>query len=189
MLEIYRSHVHQGIDDLTCHDEEPFEAADLKQRRKNMKKRRLPHLVAEIDGVVVGYAYAVPFRKRPAYRYTVKHSIYIHGGYLHAGIGRTLLPALVEACAASGYAQMIGYIDASNEPSLKLHEACGFHRVGLLPSVGYKFGHWTDSVMMQRPLGTGDSRPPLPWSGSSPQQTLSPEETTTETALRLDNPL
>ena len=83
-----------------------------------MRKKRLPHLVADRDGVVAGYAYAVPFRKRPAYRYTLKHSIYVHHEHLNAGIGRRLLPALIEACAAGGYRQMIGYIDAQNEASL-----------------------------------------------------------------------
>jgi phosphinothricin acetyltransferase len=62
----------------------------------------------------------VPFRKRPAYRYAVKHSIYVHPDHLHSGIGRLLLPALIDACAASGYRQMIGYIDASNLPSIQL---------------------------------------------------------------------
>ena len=100
-----------------------------------MRKHKLPHLVAEIDGLIAGYAYAVPFRKRPAYRYTVKHSIYVHPGRLHMGVGRALLPALVEACAAAGFRQMIGYIDGANTTSLKLHEACGFVEVGRLPSV------------------------------------------------------
>ena len=80
--------------------------------------------------MVVGYAYAVLFRKRPAYRYTVKHSIYVHPEHLHAGIGRALLPALIDACAAAGYRQMIGYIDAANAPSLGCTSACGFRRVG-----------------------------------------------------------
>jgi L-amino acid N-acyltransferase YncA len=129
--------------------------ADLRQRRKNMQKHRLPHFVADRADTVVGYAYAVPFRKRPAYRYVVKHSIYVHRERLHSGIGRLLLPALIDACAAAGYQQMIGYIDASNRPSIQLHEAFGFRQVGYLPSMGFKFGHWTDSVIMQRSLGPG----------------------------------
>ena len=104
--------------------------------------------------------YAVPFRKRPAYRYTVKHSIYVRNDRLGRGIGRMLLAALVDACAAGGYRQMIGYIDGANEASFRLHKSFGFHEVGRLPSVGYKFGHWTDSVMMQRSLGLGASAPP-----------------------------
>ena len=64
--------------------------------------------------MIVGYAYAVPFRKRPAYRYAVKHSIYVHPDHLRSGVGRLLLPALIEACTAAGFRQMIGYVDAEN---------------------------------------------------------------------------
>jgi L-amino acid N-acyltransferase YncA len=117
-----------------------------------MRKSRLPHLVADIDGVVARYAYAAPLRKRPAYRYTLKHSIYVPYEFVKCGVGRTLLPALMEACASAGYRQLIGYINATNNASLGLHEAFGVVRVGLLPAVGYKFGQWVDSVMMQRAL-------------------------------------
>jgi len=168
MLAIYRHHIEKGVGDLGAYEAEPTGAEDLKQRRKSMRKHRLPHLVAVVDGRVAGYAYAVPFRKRPAYRYTLKHSIYVHDDFLHAGIGRRILPALIEACAKAGYAQMIGYIDSTNEASLRLHEACGFQRVGLLKSVGFKFGHWTDSVMVQCPLGRGDTAIPGAWPAMEP---------------------
>ncbi|HIJ37461.1 MAG TPA: N-acetyltransferase [Rhodospirillaceae bacterium] len=160
MLAIYTAHIHRGVGDLGDYQPEPFEESDLKRRRKNMSKHRLPHIVADLDGLVAGYAYVVPFRKRPAYRYTLKHSIYIHPDFQHAGIGRALLPALIESCAAAGYLQMIGYIDSTNVASLRLHESCGFHQVGLLPSVGFKFGRWMDSVMMQRALGLGNQAVP-----------------------------
>ncbi|HEX3500493.1 MAG TPA: GNAT family N-acetyltransferase [Stellaceae bacterium] len=168
MLAIYAYHVANGVGDLGGYEAETMPAEELKRRRKSMRKRRLPHLVADLDGIVAGYAYAVPFRKRPAYRYTVKHSIYVHHDHVHAGIGRILLPALIDACAAAGYRQMIGYIDAANQPSLRLHETCGFHQVGLLPSVGFKFGHWADSVMVQRALGPGDTAPPSAWPETPP---------------------
>jgi L-amino acid N-acyltransferase YncA len=158
MLAIYSHHIQRGLGE---YDEtEPLHPEDIKHRRKNMLKRRLPHLVAEHAGRIVGYAYAVPFRKRPAYRYAVKHSIYVHQDHLHSGIGRRLLPALIEACAAAGYRQMIGYIDPENLPSIQLHEAYQFRQVGLLQGVGYKFGRWTDSVLMQRALGPGGDAPP-----------------------------
>lgn len=173
MMAIYKHHIEHGVGDLGAFDAEPLDANDLKQRRKNMKNRRLPHLVAECEGTVAGYAYAVPFRKRPAYRFTLKHSIYVHPGFLKSGIGRLLLPALIDSCAAAGYRQLIGYIDAANEASLRLHEACGFRRVGLLPSVGFKFGHWSDSVMVQRALGPGDQELPGPWLGGNPPPKLS----------------
>src|SRR5262245_27256676 len=103
MVEIYTHHISHG---LGTFDAEPLLGDDIKRRRKNMMKRRLPHLVAERDGVIVGYAYAVPFRKRPAYRHAVKHSIYVHPEHLHSGVGRLLLPALIEACTAAGFRQM-----------------------------------------------------------------------------------
>ena len=120
MLAIYLHHIRHGVD--------PSEST--KSRRRNSRTSsigartcrsiELPHLVADQAGTVVGYAYAVPFRKRPAYRYAVKHSIYVHHEHLHSGIGRLLLPALIDACAASGYRQMIGYIDAVNIPSISI---------------------------------------------------------------------
>ncbi len=160
MLAIYLHHIRRGVDPGAAGDIETPDMDDLKRRRKNMHRGRLPHLVAERAGVVVGYAYAVPFRKRPAYRYTVKHSIYVHHEHLGRGIGRLLLTGLIDACAAAGYRQMIGYIDAANQASLRLHEAFGFRQVGYLPSIGYKFGRWTDSAMVQRSLGLGATAPP-----------------------------
>ena len=163
MLAIYRHHIARGVDPSLMHDAEMPDPDDIKKRRRTMRKRQIPHLVAEIGGAVVGYAYAVLFRKRPAYRYTLKHSIYVHPDHVNAGIGRVLLPALIDACAAAGYRQMIGYIDAANAPSLKLHQSCGFKEVGYLPSVGYKFGNWTNVVMVQRSLGAGGTTPPDVW--------------------------
>jgi phosphinothricin acetyltransferase len=157
MLAIYSHHIRHGLG--SGFDPEPTQDEDIKRRRKNMLRRRLPHLVAERDGKVVGYAYAVPFRKRPAYRYTVKHSIYVHPDHLHSGIGRLLLPALIEACTAAGYRQMIAYVDAENLASQNLHEAFGFRRAGLLEKVGWRFGRWTDSLLMQRALGPGGDEP------------------------------
>ena len=157
MLAIYAHHIQRGLGEF---DFEPLNGDDIKRRRKNMAKRRLPHLVAELDGVVIGYAYAVPFRKRPAYRYTVKNSIYVHPDHLSAGVGRRLLPALIDACIAAGCRQMIAYIDIANEPSRRLHETFGFEQAGLLKAVGFKYGRWTDSILMQRALGPGGTAPP-----------------------------
>ncbi len=158
MLAIYRRHIRRGVEAGVEDDGTP-QPDDLKDRRKNLRNRRLPHLVATRGGEVVGYAYAVPFRKRPAYRFTVKHSIYIHHDHLGRGIGRLLMQALIDACAAAGFRQMIGYIDAGNTASLALHERFGFVRVGLLPGVAYRDGKWADSVMMQRSLGAGATTP------------------------------
>jgi phosphinothricin acetyltransferase len=157
MISIYTRYVTHGLHGVAF---EPMQADDIKRRRKNMLKHRLPHLVAELHGEVIGYAYAVPFRKRPAYRFCVKNSIYVHESYLRSGVGRKLLPALVEACAGAGYRQMIAYVDSENAASLSLHEACGFRMVARLQGVGFRFGRWTDSVMLQRALGEGSKTPP-----------------------------
>jgi phosphinothricin acetyltransferase len=160
MLAIYLHHIRHGVDPRYAGDIEPPDADDLKRRRRSMLRRKMPHIVAEQGGVVLGYAYAVPFRKRPAYRYCVKHSIYVHTDHLHRGLGARLMTALIDACAAAGFRQMIGYIDAANEASLAIHDKFGFRRVGYLKEIGYKFGHWTDSVMVQRSLGLGATAPP-----------------------------
>ncbi|MFG1295566.1 MULTISPECIES: GNAT family N-acetyltransferase [Xanthobacter] len=161
MLAIYRRHIRRGVEEGVADDGAP-EPDDLRERRKNFKNRRLPHLVATMDGQVLGYAYVVPFRKRPAYRYTVKHSIYIHHEHVGQGVGGRLIGALIDACAAAGFRQMIGYIDADNAASLALHERVGFARVGHLPAVAYRYGRWADSVMVQRSLGPGATTPPPP---------------------------
>ena len=159
MLAIYRHHIRRGVEEGVDDSGTP-EPEDLRDRRKNLRSQRLPHLVAVCGGEVVGYAYVVLFRKRPAYRYTVKHSIYVHHEHVGHGVGRLLLGELVDACAAAGFRQMIGYIDGYNTASLALHERFGFVRVGHLPGVAYRYGHWSDTVMVQRSLGEGTTAPP-----------------------------
>jgi phosphinothricin acetyltransferase len=160
MLAIYRHHIRRGIEE-SVDDSSTPEPEDLRDRRKNLRSHRLPHLVATCAGEVVGYAYVVLFRKRPAYRYTVKHSIYVHREHQGCGVGRLLMQELIDTCAATGFRQMIGYIDADNTASLAIHEKFGFHRVGLLPGVAYRYGRWADTVMVQRSLAAGSTEPPL----------------------------
>jgi L-amino acid N-acyltransferase YncA len=163
MLAIYRRYIRRGVED-SVDDSGMPEPDDLRDRRKNFRQHRLPHLVATFRGEVVGYAYVVLFRKRPAYRFAVKHSIYVHSEHQARGIGRLLLRELIDTCAAAGFRQMIGYIDADNTASLGLHEKFGFARVGLLPGVAYRYGRWADTVMVQRSLGLGTTEAPAPQS-------------------------
>src|ERR1700752_5342256 len=107
MVSIYRRHIRRGVED-SVDDTGTPEPDDLRDRRKNLRNTRLPHLVAVCDGEVVGYAYVVLFRKRPAYRYTVKHSIYVHQRFTARGVGGKLLQELIDTCAAAGFRQMIG---------------------------------------------------------------------------------
>jgi phosphinothricin acetyltransferase len=115
----------------------------------------LPHLVAERDGRIMGYAYAGNWRPRPAYKFSVEDSIYIDKDAVGQGVGKALLPVLIEQCTALGKKQMVAVIgDSASTPSIRLHAACGFRKVGTLENIGFKFGRWLDSVLMQRPLGT-----------------------------------
>ncbi|HEX2528896.1 MAG TPA: GNAT family N-acetyltransferase [Geminicoccus sp.] len=114
----------------------------------------LPWLVAaDPDGRVLGYAHARPFRALSAYRHTVEDSIHVAAAARGQGVGRHLLDALCDVCAARGYRQMIAVIgDARNRASIGLHEACGFKPCGFLPGAGEKAGEPVDVVMMQRGL-------------------------------------
>jgi len=151
---IYAHHVLHG---LASFELSPPDVNEMARRRAEVLARGLPHLVTEVGGQLSGYAYAAPYRARPAYRYTLEDSVYIHPDCIGRGIGRVLLQALIEACAGAGYRQLVAVIgDSGNAGSIGLHAACGFVCTGLLPSVGFKFGRWVDSVLMQKTLGEGD---------------------------------
>lgn len=119
---------------------------------------KLPgHEYQKSGAQLAGYAYAAPYRERPAYRYALEDSVYVHPDCIGRGIGRALLEALIEGCTGAGCRQLIAVIgDSDNAASISLHAACGFVRTGLLPGVGFKFGRWVDSVLMQKALGEGD---------------------------------
>jgi phosphinothricin acetyltransferase len=139
----------------------PPDAAEMARRRDAVRALGLPYLVAEDQGRVLGYAYAGPYRARPAYRHTVEDSVYVAPDAGRRGAGRRLLAALIARCEAAGYRQIVAVIgDSANTPSIALHRALGFEVAGTLRSVGFKFGRWVDSVLMQRPLGPGDASLP-----------------------------
>jgi phosphinothricin acetyltransferase len=155
---IYRHHVLHGI---ASFEELPPEPNELARRRRGILARGLPYLVAERAGRALGYCYAGPYRTRSAYRFTLEDSIYLDADEVGRGVGRALLAELIERCTVLGYRQMVAVIGGSDQwPSIRLHERLGFARIGLLPAVGYKFGGWVDSVVMQRALGPGAATPP-----------------------------
>ena len=141
---------------------EPPDETEMARRMNNLIGNGFPYLTAEVGGVLAGYAYAGPYRARPAYRFTVENSVYIAPDSQRRGAGRALLAALIEACAARGFRQMIAVIGDSTQQaaSIGLHDAAGFRHVGILQDVGFKHGRWLDSVLMQRALGDGASSAP-----------------------------
>jgi L-amino acid N-acyltransferase YncA len=150
---IYAHHVLHGV---ASFEEIPPEPDELARRRRDILAQGLPYLVAAQSERVVGYCYASRYRTRSAYRFTLEDSIYIDAAEVGRGIGRALLSGLIERCSQRGYRQMVAVIGGSDQwPSIRLHEALGFARIGVLPAVGFKFGAWVDIVLMQRALGPG----------------------------------
>jgi L-amino acid N-acyltransferase YncA len=140
---------------------EPPDAAEMARRRQTLVDGGFPYLVATADGAIVGYAYAGPYRPRPAYRWSVEDSIYVAPSLHRRGVGKALLDRLIIESEQRGYRQMIAVIgDSAQKPSIQLHRAAGFRLIGTIENVGFKFGRWLDSVLMQRDLGPGATAPP-----------------------------
>jgi phosphinothricin acetyltransferase len=151
---IYAHHVLNGT---ATFELTPPDTAEIARRWRSVTSAGLPWQVATVGGRVRGYAYAAPFRERPAYRFTLEDSVYIAPDALCAGIGRALLAEMIAHTTAAGHRQMLALIgDSGNAASIALHARLGFRHAGTLRSVGFKFGRWLDVVLMQRPLGGGD---------------------------------
>lgn len=139
----------------------PPDLAEMTRRYEALMAGGFPYVVAESDGAIAGYAYAGPYRPRPAYRFTVENSVYLDPAAHRRGIGTLLLRDLIAACEAKGYRQMIAVIgDSANAGSIGVHRRTGFTMIGTHPHVGFKFGRWLDTVMMQRSLGEGSTTTP-----------------------------
>jgi L-amino acid N-acyltransferase YncA len=155
---LYAHHVLTGT---ASFELEPPTEAQLAERRADVLARGLPHLVAEREGELLGFAYATLYRPRPAYRHTVEDSVYVRHDSAGQGIGGQLLATVVTRCTAGGWRQMLAVVgDSTNAASLALHARQGFRPAGTLRSVGFKLGDWRDTILMQRELGEGDRAAP-----------------------------
>ena len=136
----------------------------MRQRFRALVDGGFPYFVAEIDGAIAGYAYAGPFRPRPAYRFVVEDSVYVAPQAKGRGIGRALLQRLIEETTRHGFRQMIAVIGDGrpDSASVRLHEALGFSHCGRLEGSGFKHGRWLDTVFMQLAMNGGDAVPPDP---------------------------
>lgn len=150
ICRIYAHHVRHGTASFELTPPEPDE---IRNRWAAIRAGGLPYIVAESDSAVVGFAYAAQYRPRPAYRHTVEDSVYVAPEHVRRGIGRILLGELIRRCTELGYREMIAVIgDTDNASSIVLHERLGFRHIGVLEDVGFKFGRWLDTVIMQRRL-------------------------------------
>ena len=155
--EIYALEVREGT---ASFELQPPTFAEMTARFAAIVAAGLPYLVVELEGRIAGYAYACPYRPRPAYRHTVEDSVYVARSARRQGVGRALLDAVIERATARGMRQMVAIIgDSAHVASIDLHARAGFRLVGTLENVGWKFGRWLDTVIMQRGLGDGAGAP------------------------------
>jgi L-amino acid N-acyltransferase YncA len=141
----------------------------MSRRYEALQAGGYPYLVADGGGpgdtsvdTILGYAYAGPYRARPAYHWSLEDSIYVATSAQRRGIGRMLLDQLIATAETGGFRQMVAVIgDSANAGSIELHRALGFRMVGTFDNIGFKFGRWLDSVLMQRPLGKGATDAPV----------------------------
>lgn len=161
---ITRIYAHAVLHGTASYEYDPPDEAGMMQRFMTITGGGFPFIVACLDGVVRGYAYASHFRTRPAYRFMVEDSIYVAPDCQSQGYGTLLLAELMARCDALGFRQMIAVIgDGSvNLASARLHAAMGFAECGRIVKSGFKFGRWCDTLLMQRPLGSDpEALPPV----------------------------
>jgi L-amino acid N-acyltransferase YncA len=158
ITEIYRHAVLHGT---ATFELEPPDVAEMTRRYETLAAAGFPYLVAALDGTVIGYAYAGPYRARPAYRFAVENSVYLAPAAQGKGAGTQLMQVLITESEKRGYRLMVAVIgDSANLASIGVHRRTGFEMVGTLQNVGLKFGRWLDTVLMQRPLGEGSTTIP-----------------------------
>jgi len=135
---------------------DPPDLAEMTRRFRALADGQFPYLAAELDGAVIGYAYVGPYRPRPAYRFSVENSVYFDPKAQGRGIGKLIMQELIAQSERRGFRQMVAVIgDSANVASIGVHRATGFRMIGTCENVGFKFGRWLDTVMMQRDLGEG----------------------------------
>jgi L-amino acid N-acyltransferase YncA len=101
---------------------------------------------------LLGFASYGEFRPRPAYKYSVEHSVYVQRDHRGNGIGKLLLRRLLAVATEQQYHVVVGGIDSSNTASIALHEKLGFEPAGIIRHAGFKFGRWLDLAFYQRLL-------------------------------------
>lgn len=147
-------------DSSTSFEDVPPDAAEF-ARRIGTISARYPWLVAEVDGVVAGYAYASPHRERAAYRWAAESAVYVGADHRGRGVGRRLYTVLFDLLARQGIRTVCAGVTLPNDASVALHEGCGFAPVGVYRRIGYKHGRWHDVGwwQLELPVENGDSPP------------------------------
>ncbi len=140
LCDIYNYYVRETV---ITFEEIPVLEAEMAKRIADITSR-LPWLVWETDGVIIGYAYASPWKPRAAYRHAVESSIYLSPQATGRGVGSRLYTALIADLRQRGLHCVIGGAALPNPASVSLHEKLGFEKVAQFRQVGFKFGQWVD---------------------------------------------
>ncbi|WP_448003935.1 N-acetyltransferase family protein [Agromyces bauzanensis] len=149
--EIYNYYVANST---VTFDEDAMTLREWTAKFSYLQKLGMPFVVAESpSGQILGYALVAPWKQKRAYRYTVENSIYLGPAAAGKGLGRALLAELIARAKAAGLKEMIAVIaDQGAEASIALHEKFGFEEIGRMGRVGYKFGRWLGTVLLQKSL-------------------------------------
>jgi L-amino acid N-acyltransferase YncA len=149
LAAIYNHYVEHTV---VTFEEAPLSAAEMASRMMDIATAALPWLVAVDDHAVVGYAYAMKWRLRSAYRFSVEVTVYLAPDVVGRGAGTMLYAALFTELERCGVHAVIGGIALPNAPSIRLHEKFGMQKVAHFREVGFKFGQWVDVGYWQRVL-------------------------------------
>lgn len=161
MPAVQRIYAHYVLGALATFEETPPTLDEMIARRRKSVDGGLPYLVAEENGETLGFAYAAPYHARAAYRFAIEDSVYVAHGLARRGVGAALLGELIARCERGPWRQMLAVVgDSANAGSIGLHQRFGFEPVGVMRAVGFKFGRWIDTPILQRRLGPGDASNP-----------------------------
>lgn len=157
ITDIYAESVKNGV---ATYELEPPSITEMTARFGTITGNRYPFILAEDDGAILGYAYAGPFRTRPAYNWVCEDSIYLAPEARGKGVGFALLSELLIRCEALGFRQMLAVIGGAHPASVAVHAKAGFEHRGTLKATGYKHGRWLDTTFMEMALGDGSASDP-----------------------------
>lgn len=151
MVEIYNYYIQNSV---VTFDMEPMVLTDWSAKFKWINDLGLPFIVAQSpSGQIIGFAYVAPWRQKAAFKRTVEDSIYLRPAAIGKRVGTKLLTELLTLSKAAGVKEVVAVIsDKGAESSIALHERFGFKHQGHLGKVGFKFGRWLGTVLMQKSL-------------------------------------
>lgn len=154
MLEIYNHYVANST---VTFDEDALTLKEMRRKLRDVERLGFPWLVAESPtGMILGYAYVTPWKAKAAYRYTVEDSIYLSPAATGKGVGKALMARMLDDAKAAGIKEVIAVIaDRGADASIAMHENFGFKKIGEMGKVGFKFGRWLGTVLMQKSLKGG----------------------------------